>query len=129
MILNKQLKEKIDESVSAVLPITVIMLLLSILVVPMHQDACALLGRSFMLIIVCFLMGIIITILDVVTMQDVMREFVKKLPKYCEEVALSMLPVLFVFVLFELLSKTEPGHLSCTKKESALRFPCRWTGL
>ncbi len=42
---------------------------------------------------------------DVVTMQDVMREFVEKIPSYAQEVALSILPVLAVFVLFELFSK------------------------
>ena len=34
--MNKKLKEKFDESVNAVLPITVIVLLLSIFVVPME---------------------------------------------------------------------------------------------
>ena len=50
--MNKKLKEKIDESVSAVLPITVIMLLLSIFVVPMETGTIALfLVGAFMLII------------------------------------------------------------------------------
>lgn len=52
MILNKKLKEKIDESVSAVLPISVIVLLLSIFVVPMETGTIALfLVGAFMLII------------------------------------------------------------------------------
>lgn len=51
-ILNKKLKEKMDESVSAVLPITVIVLLLSIFVVPMKTGTIALfLVGAFMLII------------------------------------------------------------------------------
>ena len=51
-ILNKKLKEKFDESVSAVLPITVIVLLLSIFVVPMETGTIALfLVGAFMLII------------------------------------------------------------------------------
>lgn len=52
VILNKKLKEKFDESVSAVLPITVIVLLLSIFVVPMETGTIALfLVGAFMLII------------------------------------------------------------------------------
>lgn len=98
--MNKKLKEKFDESVSAVLPITVIVLLLSIFVVPMETGTIALfLVGAFMLIIgmalfqlgaemsmtplgegvgaqimktrrlpvliaVCFLMGVIITIAE-----------------------------------------------------------------
>jgi len=50
--LNKKLKEKFDESVNAVLPITVIVLLLSIFVVPMETGTIALfLVGAFMLII------------------------------------------------------------------------------
>ena len=50
--MNKKLKEKFDESVSAVLPITVIVLLLSIFVVPMETGTIALfLVGAFMLII------------------------------------------------------------------------------
>lgn len=99
-ILNKKLKEKFDESVSAVLPITVIVLLLSIFVVPMETGTIALflvgafmliIGMAFfqlgaemamtphgegvgshimktkrlsILIIVCFVMGVIITIAE-----------------------------------------------------------------
>lgn len=99
-ILNKKLKEKFDESVSAVLPITVIVLLLSIFVVPMETGTIALfLAGAFMLmiglaffqlgaeiamtplgegvgfqimktkhfpilVIVCFVMGLIITIAE-----------------------------------------------------------------
>lgn len=98
--MNKKLKEKFDESVNAVLPITVIVLLLSIFVVPMETGTIALfLVGAFMLIIgmaffqlgaetamtplgegvgssimktrklpvligVCFLMGIIITLAE-----------------------------------------------------------------
>ena len=99
-ILNKKLKEKFDESVSAALPITVIVLLLSIFVVPMETGTIALflvgafmliIGMAFfqlgaemamtplgegvgshimktkrlsILIIVCFVMGVIITIAE-----------------------------------------------------------------
>ena len=50
--MNKKLKEKFDESVNAVLPITVIVLLLSIFVVPMETGTIALfLVGAFMLII------------------------------------------------------------------------------
>jgi len=98
--LNKKLREKIDESVNAVLPITVIVLLLSIFVVPMETGTIALflvgalmlvVGMAFfqlgaemsmtplgegvgsqimktkklyVLITVCFVMGIIITIAE-----------------------------------------------------------------
>lgn len=98
--LNQKLKEKIDESVGAVLPITVIVLLLSIFVVPMETGTIALflvgalmliIGMAFfqlgaemamtplgegvgsqimktrrlsILVIVCFVMGIIITIAE-----------------------------------------------------------------
>ncbi|MDD6058093.1 MAG: DUF1538 family protein, partial [Clostridiales bacterium] len=98
--MNKKLKEKLDESVGAVLPITVIVLLLSIFVVPMETGTIALflvgaflliMGMAFfqlgaetamvplgegvgshimktrkisILVIVCFLMGIIITIAE-----------------------------------------------------------------
>lgn len=98
--MNKKLKEKIDESVNAVLPITVIVLLLSIFVVPMETGTIALflvgalmlvVGMAFfqlgaemsmtplgegvgsqimktkklyILIAVCFVMGIIITIAE-----------------------------------------------------------------
>ncbi len=98
--MNKKLKEKIDESVNAVLPITVIVLLLSIFVVPMETGTIALflvgafmliigmaffqlgaemamtpLGEGvgsqimktknlFILVLVCFVMGIIITIAE-----------------------------------------------------------------
>lgn len=100
VILNKKLKEKIDESVSAVLPITVIVLLLSIFVVPMDTGTIALflvgafmlvIGLAFfqlgaeiamtplgegvgfqimktkhlaVLVLICFVMGIIITIAE-----------------------------------------------------------------
>ena len=50
--MNKKLKEKFDESGNAVLPITVIVLLLSIFVVPMETGTIALfLVGAFMLII------------------------------------------------------------------------------
>ena len=50
--MNKKLKEKVDESVSAVLPITVIVMLLSIFVVPMETGTIAMfLVGAFMLII------------------------------------------------------------------------------
>lgn len=98
--MNKKLKEKIDESVAAVLPITVIVLLLSIFVVPMETGTIALflagafllvIGMAFfqlgaemsmtplgegvgaeimktsnvlLLVIVCFVMGVIITIAE-----------------------------------------------------------------
>lgn len=98
--MNKKLKEKIDESINAVLPITVIVLLLSIFVVPMETGTIALflvgaimlivgmaffqlgaemsmtpLGEGvgsqimktknlFLLVAVCFVMGIIITIAE-----------------------------------------------------------------
>lgn len=42
---------------------------------------------------------------DVVTMQDVMREFVHMLPDYGKEVAFSISPVLAVFILFQLFSR------------------------
>ena len=50
--MNKKLREKFDESVSAVLPITIIVLLLSIFVVPMETGTIALfLVGALMLII------------------------------------------------------------------------------
>lgn len=50
--MNKKLKEKIDESVQAVLPITVIVLLLSIFVVPMSTGTISLfLVGAFLLIV------------------------------------------------------------------------------
>lgn len=42
---------------------------------------------------------------DVVTMQDVMREFVHMVPDYAEEVFSSVLPVLLVFLLFQLITR------------------------
>lgn len=42
---------------------------------------------------------------DVVTMQDVMRQFVHMLPDYGKEVFSSILPVLVVFLLFQLISR------------------------
>ena len=42
---------------------------------------------------------------DVITMQDVMREFVHMLPDYGKEVAFSISPVLAVFLLFQLISR------------------------
>lgn len=42
---------------------------------------------------------------DVITMQDVTREFVHMIPDYCMEVLSSILPVLCVFFLFQLLSR------------------------
>ena len=98
--MNKKLKEKMDESLNAVLPITIIVLLLSIFVVPMETGTIAMfltgafmliigmaffqlgaemamtplgegVGSSiiktrnlFLLIAVCFVMGIIITIAE-----------------------------------------------------------------
>lgn len=50
--INRKLKEKLDESVQAVLPITIIVLLLSIFVIPMETGTIALfLTGAFMLII------------------------------------------------------------------------------
>lgn len=46
----------------------------------------------------------------VVTMQDVMREFVHMLPEYGLEVLTSILPVLLVFLLFQLISKRYHKH-------------------
>ena len=52
VILNKKLKEKFDESVSDVFPITGILLVLSIFVLPMETGTIALfLVGAFMLII------------------------------------------------------------------------------
>ena len=52
LLLNKKLKEKIDESINAVVPITVIVLLLSIFIVPMETGTIAMfLAGAFMLII------------------------------------------------------------------------------
>ncbi|MBO5069565.1 MAG: DUF1538 family protein, partial [Roseburia sp.] len=45
------------------------------------------------------------TIPDVVTMQDVVREFAHMIPDYGKEVLFSILPVVFVFILFQLLSR------------------------
>ena len=39
------------------------------------------------------------------TMMDVSSEFTKELPRYFEEVVVSLLPILAVFVIFQLLSK------------------------
>ena len=39
------------------------------------------------------------------TMQDVAREFAVQLPHYAREVLFSMLPVLGVFVIFQLFSR------------------------
>ncbi|MGN0168331.1 MAG: DUF1538 domain-containing protein [Acetatifactor sp.] len=41
----------------------------------------------------------------VATMRDVMREFATKLPGYAKEVFISLLPIIAVFVLFQLLSR------------------------
>ena len=46
----------------------------------------------------------------VVTMPDVMREFVHMLPEYGLEVLTSILPVLLVFLLFQLISKRYHKH-------------------
>lgn len=100
LLLNKKLKEKIDESINAVVPITVIVLLLSIFLVPMETGTIAMflvgafmliIGMAFfqlgaemsmtplgegvgsqilktkhlsILILVCFVMGVIITIAE-----------------------------------------------------------------
>ena len=45
------------------------------------------------------------TIPDVITMQDVIREFVHMIPDYAKEVLLSILPVIFVFLIFQTLSQ------------------------
>ena len=45
------------------------------------------------------------TIPDVITMQDVIREFVHMIPDYAKEVLLSILPVIFVFLIFQLISR------------------------
>ena len=42
---------------------------------------------------------------DVITMQDVIREFVHMIPDYAKEVLLSILPVIFVFLIFQLISR------------------------
>lgn len=47
---------------------------------------------------------------DVVTMQDVMREFVHMVPDYGKEVFSSILPVLIVFLLFQMISKRYHRH-------------------
>lgn len=44
-------------------------------------------------------------ITSVATMRDVMREFAAKLPGYAKEVFISLLPIIAVFVLFQLLSR------------------------
>lgn len=100
LLLNKKLKEKIDESINAVVPITVIVLLLSIFIVPMETGTIAMflvgafmliIGMAFfqlgaemsmtplgegvgsqimktrrlsVLVLVCFVMGVIITIAE-----------------------------------------------------------------
>ncbi len=100
LLLNKKLKEKIDESINAVVPITVIVLLLSIFIVPMETGTIAMflvgafmliIGMAFfqlgaemsmtplgegvgsqimktrrlsILVLVCFVMGVIITIAE-----------------------------------------------------------------
>ena len=46
-----------------------------------------------------------ISVGTVVTTQDVVREFVKFLPQYAEEVAVSLLPIVAVFVIFQLFSR------------------------
>ncbi len=46
-----------------------------------------------------------INVSSVVTTQDVVREFVKSLPKYAEEVLISLAPIIGVFVLFQLFSR------------------------
>ena len=52
LLKNKKLKEKIDESIQAVVPITMIVLLLSIFLVPMETGTIAMfLVGAFMLII------------------------------------------------------------------------------
>ena len=38
-------------------------------------------------------------------MQDVIREFVHMIPDYAKEVLLSILPVIFVFLIFQLISR------------------------
>ena len=48
---------------------------------------------------------------DVVTMQDVMRQFVHMLPDYGREVISSILPVLIVFYCFSLF----PGATTRTR--------------
>ena len=100
LLKNKKLKEKIDESIQAVVPITMIVLLLSIFLVPMETGTIAMflvgafmliIGMAFfqlgaemsmtplgegvgaqimktkrlpVLILVCFVMGVIITIAE-----------------------------------------------------------------
>lgn len=47
---------------------------------------------------------------DVITMQDVMREFLRMTPDYSREVGKSILPVLVVFLLFQLISRRYHRH-------------------
>ena len=42
---------------------------------------------------------------DVITMRDVTQAFAKELPAYALEVAISLLPIMAVFVLFQLISR------------------------
>lgn len=42
---------------------------------------------------------------DVVTMQDVVREFAHMVPHYAKEVLFSIMPVVFVFILFQLITR------------------------
>lgn len=49
-----------------------------------------------------------VTIPDVVTTQDVAKEFIRALPQYIHEVLVSMLPIIAVFFLFEV--KTRKYH-------------------
>lgn len=50
------------------------------------------------------------TIPDVVTMQDVAKEFAVQLPHYTEEVMSSMLPVLGVFIIFQIITRRYHRH-------------------
>ena len=47
---------------------------------------------------------------NVVTMQDVLRQFVDMVPDYSHEVFVSMLPVLCVFLIFQLFSRRYHKH-------------------
>ena len=46
-----------------------------------------------------------VTIPDVTTTRDVIHQFILAVPQYTEEVLVSMLPILVVFVLFQLVTK------------------------
>lgn len=51
-----------------------------------------------------------INISAVVTTQDVVREFIKYFPRYAKEVLVSLLPIVAVFVLFQLFTRRYTGR-------------------